>query len=255
MPLQLQGRAHARWPLLGLLITATASAPGLADGLGSGLTMGGSLAVTSDYIYRGVSESGGDPAAQADLHARTTDGTYFGVWSSTRDSNLDPYADVDVELYLGHRFDLNNDWGVTVEGRAHYYVGGSQETNDDYQQLSARLTYLDRWTLSVTAIPNATRYWYEQRLSRSPAWAVDTSGQWLLFGGVFLTGSAGYYYSTGTGSGMEAAVGYAYGSVGLAFEYRHWRVDVGCFATQDKARELFPYPMASRFAGTLAWRF
>lgn len=236
-------------------MVAAATPPGLAEGLGSGLTMGGSLAVTSDYIYRGVSESGGDPAAQADLHAHTTGGTYFGAWGSTRDSNLDPYANYDLELYLGHRFDLSNDWGVTVEGRAHYYLGGSQEVNDDYQQLSASLAYSDRWTLSVTSIPNAVRYWYDHRLSRSPAWAVDTTGQWLLFDGIYLTGSAGYYYSTGTGSGVEAAVGYAYGSVGLAFEYRHWRVDVGYFATQDKAGELFPYPMAKRFAGTLVWRF
>jgi uncharacterized protein (TIGR02001 family) len=253
--LHFQGRAHARWPLLGLLILAASAPPGRADGLGSELTLGGSLAVTSDYIYRGLSESGGDPAAQADVHARSTGGTYFGAWGSTRDRNLDPYADADVELYLGHRFDLGNYWGVTVEGRAHYYVGGDQESNNDYQQLSASLSYLDRWTLSVTAIPNAVRYWYDQRLGRSPAWAADTSGQWLLFDGLFLTGSAGYYYATGTGPGMEAAFGYAYGSAGLAFEYRQWRVDVGYFATQDRARQLFPYPMASRFAGTLVWRF
>jgi uncharacterized protein (TIGR02001 family) len=253
--LQLQGRAHARWPLLGLLIIAAAAPPGLAQGLGNELTVGGSLAVTSDYIYRGVSESGGDPAGQVDLHARTTGGTYFGAWSSTREASLDPYANFDLELYLGHRFDLNNDWGVTVEGRAHYYLGGDQETNDDYQQVSTSLTYQDRWTLSVTAIPNAVRYWYDNRLGRSAAWAVDTTGQWLLFSGIFLTGGAGYYYSTGTGPGIEGPVGYAYGSVGLAFEYRRWRADVGYFATQDKARELFPYPMAKRFAGTLLWRF
>jgi uncharacterized protein (TIGR02001 family) len=250
-----QERAHARWPLLGLLITAAAASPGLAQGLGSEFTLGGSVAVTSDYIYRGLSESNGDPAAQADLHARTTGGTYFGVWGSTRSDDLDPYAKADVELYLGRRFDLSSEWGVTLEGRAHYYVGGDQEVNDDYQQVSATFTYLDRWTLSLTAIPNAVRYWYDQRLSRAPAYAVDTAGQWLLCDGLFLTGSAGYYYSTGTGPGPEAAVGYAYGSVGLAFEYRRWRLDVGYFLTGDKAQELFPYPMASRRAGTLAWRF
>ena len=248
------GPAQARWPLLGLLFLAASSPAALAEGLAD-LTPGGSLAVTSDYIYRGVSESGGDPAAQVDLHARTTGGTYFGSWASTRDNDLDPYADVDLELYLGHRFDLSNDWGVTVEGRAHYYLGGTQPVNDDYQQLSATLTYLDRWTLSVTAIPNAVRYWYDRRLGRTPAWAADASGQWLLFDGFFVTGSAGYYYSTATGPGIGAADGYAYASVGLAFEYQHWRVDVGYFATQDSARQLFPYPVTNRVAGTLAWRF
>ena len=248
-------RGRARWPLFGLVgILGAFVAPALAAGLAD-LTPGGSLAVTSDYIYRGVSESGGDPAAQVDLHARTMGGTYFGVWSSTRDNDLEPYANADLEVYLGHRFDVTNNWGVTLEGRAHYYLGGNQPVNDDYQQISATVSYLDRWTLSVTAIPNAVRYWYDRRLGRTPAWAADTAGQWLLFDGLFLTGSAGYYYSTATGPGIGAASGYAYGSVGLAYEFRRWRVDVGYFATQDKARQLVPYPISNRVAGTLVWRF
>lgn len=251
----LHGCAQARWTLLWLLLLGAGAGQAQAQGLTSDLSVGGSLALTSDYIYRGVSESGGDPAGQADLHVHNSGGTYLGVWGSTRDHNLDPYADYDVELYLGHRFDLSNTWGVTVEGRAHYYVGGTQEVSDDYQQISGSLTYLDRWTLSVTAIPNAVRYWYDHRLGRSPAWAADTSAQWLIFEGFFLTGSAGYYYSTGTGAGIQAAVGYWYGSAGLAYEYRRWRLDVGYFATQDKAQELFPYPLGSHFAGTLVWRF
>jgi len=237
------------------MLLAAATGPVQAGDLGSGLTVGGSLAVTSDYIYRGVSESGRDPAAQADLHVNSSEGTYVGAWGSTRDHTLEPYADFDVELYLGHRFDLSSAWGVTVEGRAYYYAGGMQEMSDDYQQISASLTYLDRWSLSVTAIPNAVRYWYAQRLSRSPAWVAETSVQWLLRGGLFLTGGAGYYESTGTGPGITSALGYAYGSAGLAYEYRSWRIDVGYFATQRRAAQLFPYPRANHVAATLAWRF
>jgi hypothetical protein len=48
---------------------------------------GGSLALTRDDIYRGVSQTCGDPAAQADVHA--SDGptqsqwtAFAGVWGS-----------------------------------------------------------------------------------------------------------------------------------------------------------------------------
>jgi len=239
-------------PCLLLLIAAR---QGYAGVFGSDLTFGGSLAYTTDFIYRGLSESGGQGAGQFDVHA-DTGGTFAGVWASTRDHDFDPYANYDVEIYLGHRFNLSNAWGASLSARARYYVGGDQPFSNDYQEISAALTYLDSWSFSITVIPNAVQYWYETRLGRTTAWVAETTGQWLIVGGLFLTGSAGYYYATGTGSGFDAANHYAYGNVGLAYEYRRWRLDVGYFLTQDRAQQLTPYPLANdRFAGTLSWRF
>ena len=248
-------RGRAQWLLLWVLLAARAPRAHAQD-LFSNLTFGGNLAVTSNYIYRGVSESNGDPAGQVDLHAGTADGSFIGVWGSTRDRNFEPYAHYDLELYLGHRFALSNDWGATLSARSRYYLGGSQEVSDDYQEITASVSYLDAWSLSVTAIPNAVKYWFNRRLGRTPAWVADTAGQWLIVDGFFLTGGAGYYHSSGSGPGIRAANGYAYGNAGVAYEYRHWRIDVGYFLAQYKARELFPYPMASdRVAATLTWRF
>ena len=246
---------RARWLLPWLLLPAVVAAPASAEGLG-GLVFGGNLVATSDYIYRGVSSSNNDPALQADLHVASAGGTFLGVWGSTRDSDLEPHANYELDVYLGHRFDLSNAWSTTVSGRAHYLLGGNQEISDDYQELSVAVTYLDFWTLSVTAIPGAVRYWFYDRLSRAPAFVADTSVQWLLYRGIFLTAGAGYYRISGTGPGIYAANGYAYGNVGLAWEHRRWRVDVGYYRTGDKATVLVPYPSANdRFAGSVAWRF
>jgi uncharacterized protein (TIGR02001 family) len=242
--------------LLSSLLWLLAARAAHGDGLGSTLSVGGNLALTSDYIYRGVSQSDSHGAVQADLHAASGGGGFVGVWASTRDNSFDPYANVDVELYLGHHFDLGGVWGATLSARSHYFVGGNQPVSDDYQEIIGSLTYLDRWTLSLTAIPNAVRYWYTQRLSRSPAWVAETSAQWLIGEWFFVTGGAGYYYATGTGPGIEAANGFAYGNAGVAVEYGRWRLDVGYFLTQSKAQQLFPYPTANqRVAGTLLWRF
>jgi Bacterial protein of unknown function (Gcw_chp) len=223
----------------------------------SGLTVGGNLTVTTDYIYRGVTESGDHPALQGDAHVESDGGTFIGAWASTRDHHFDPYADYDLELYLGHRFALSSAWGATLSGRSHYFIGGNQEQSADYQELSAAVTYLDRWSFEVVAIPNAVHYWFELHLGRSPAWVADTAAQWqLLEQGLFATGGAGYYYAEGTGPGIGAGGGYVYGNAGLAFERRRWRVDVGYFVAQREARRLFPYPIPDdHIAGTLTWRF
>jgi uncharacterized protein (TIGR02001 family) len=239
------------WTLLALGLR-----PAAAADFGAPFTVGGSLALTSDYIYRGLSESNDHPAPQADLHVADSGGNFVGVWASTRDRNFDPYADYDLELYLGHHFDFSGSWSATLEGRSHYYLGGNQMTSADYQEIAASVSYLDRWSFSVTSIPNAVRYWYDYRLSRSPAWVADSTLQWLITGEWFFTAGAGYYYVTGTGHRIQASAGYAYGNAGIAWEHRRWRLDLGYFLTQERARELFPYPIArSNVAGTVVWRF
>lgn len=239
-------------PCLLLLVAARA---GHAGEFGGDFTFGGSLAYTTEFIYRGLSESGGHGAGQLDLHAGTG-GTFAGVWASTRDHDLDPYADYDAEIYLGHRFALSRAWGASLSARARYYVGGNQPISNDYQEITGALTYLDSWSLAVTVIPNAVQYWFGTRLGRTTAWVAETTGQWLLVGGLFVTGGAGYYYAAGTGPGIQGSNSYAYGNVGLAFEYRRWRLDVGYFLTQNRAEQLSPYPIANdRFAGTLSWSF
>jgi uncharacterized protein (TIGR02001 family) len=239
-----------------VLLLALGTEAARAVDLGSNLTLGGNLALTSDYIYRGLSESGGSAAVQGDLHLASTSGNFIGMWGSTRDHNLDPYATFALQPYLGHRFNLGSDWAASIGGRAYLLLGGDQEISDDYEELTASVTYQDRWSLSVSAIPNAVRYWFNRRLGRTPAYVADTTGQWFLGAGFFLTAGLGYYYSTGTGPGIERATGYAYGNAGVAFEYRQWRLDVGYFVVQDAARRLFPYPLANdTVAASVVWRF
>jgi hypothetical protein len=233
--------------------------------------IGGNLVATTDYIYHGVSQSDGHGALQGDLHASSAGGAFAGVWASTRDSNLEPGAAGEVQLYLGQRFGLGSAWSASVSGRADYFVGGSAHHSDDYQEISAALTWLDRYTLSLTVIPNAVRYstvtnpyeayaYQYYQVYRSVAYVADGAGQWLLRegllgGGLYLTAAVGYYYSSQPDHHPPPGLGYLHGNAGLALEWQRWRLDVGYFAAQSRAAELFPYPVANRFAGTVAWQF
>src|SRR5207253_6491686 len=98
------------------------------------VSWGGNLAVTSDFIYRGLSQSSGSAALQADLHADTPGGAFGGVWASTRAHDLDPYAVYDLVLYLWHRLELCSAWASSVRGRSRYYWVLRQELCDYYQE-------------------------------------------------------------------------------------------------------------------------
>lgn len=222
-----------------------------------GVSFGAGLALTTDYIYRGVSQSDSPGAVQADAHLGTAGGSFLGIWTSTRNKDLEPGANALVDLYLGHHFALDTAWSLTASGRARYYVNASDyEPSADYQELSLGLGYLDRWSLGVSWIPSAVRYWFYQRISRAPAWVADSSAQWLLWEHFYVTAGAGYYRSEGTGPGIERATGYAYGNAGAAYERGRWRLDVGYFLTQDAAARSVPYPSANhKVAATIAWHF
>jgi uncharacterized protein (TIGR02001 family) len=231
------------------------------------ISFGGNAAVTTDYIYRGYSETNDKGAAQLDLHISTQTGTFLGVWASTLDHKYRPWADFEVEEYIGQRFLLGSAWNASITATNYSYVGGEQRYSSDYQQISASVSYLDRWTFSVSAIPNMLRYrrewdsydWDYYPAGRYPAYDVETSGQWLIGKGLFVTGGVGYYLSTGTDptTPRQPTLGYSYGNVGLAYEWRNLRIDVGYFLTQKAAaQKLLPYPIANdRIAGTLSWRF
>lgn len=232
-------------------------------------SFGGDAAITSDYIYRGLSETDHKGAVQLDVHASLASGTFAGIWASSLDHKYRPYTNSALEEYIGQRFDLGSAWNTSIVLINHQYPGGRQYYYSDYQQLTASVAYLDRWTLSISAIPNALRWdgWHE-RLGHYPAYIAETSGQWLIWKGLYATAGIGYYLFTGSSSnpgpdpyGQYApdslpTLGYAYGNIGLAYEWHRWRLDVGYFLTQDRAQMLTPYPYANqRVAGTLTWHF
>ena len=265
--------ARPRHYAAGWLCACTAALlwPGSARAQSDPAPVGGTLVATSDYIYRGVSQSDGHGALQADLHASTPGGAYAGVWASTRDRNLEPGTPAEMQVYVGQHFSPGGDWSIAVSGRADYFVGGPARHSDDYQELSVALSWLDRYTVSLTAIPNAVRYssvvfqvgGYTQQyydVYRSAAYVADAAGQWLvrqelLGGGLYVTAAVGYYYSSRPDHQPPGGFGYLYGNAGLALAWRRWRIDVGYFAGQSRGSELFPYPVANRLAGTVSWQF
>lgn len=225
----------------------------LAPGSARAITLDGDVSYVSDYIFRGISQTGGRSAGQLDVRATTADGTFLGVFATTlgrvwRRGDGDRGWDYELQAYVGQRFDLSPSWSTTLTAVSYSYLQGNVGVSNDYQEISVAASYLDLWTLTVAAIPNAVRYDGGYRLGRYAAYTADTSVQWPVVGGFFVTAGVGYYTSDETG--------YAYGNAGLAFEFKSLRVDAGCYVAQDHAQPLFPYGRAgNRFAASLSWHF
>ncbi len=122
------------------------------------VSFGGDIALTSDYIYRGFSETNDKAALQLDLHASSPREPFAGVWTSTLDHKYLPYADYEVEEYIGQRFDSEQRLNTSITATNYSYLGGQQYYSNGLPA-GLRLGFLPRpLTFSLAAIPNAVRY-------------------------------------------------------------------------------------------------
>jgi hypothetical protein len=99
------------------------------------LTFDGELSYTSDYIVRGISQTGGRSAGQIDLRVGTRDGTFVGVFASTlnrvwnHEQGPNTGWDYEVEAYGGHRFELSP--SVPLIGRLAFTAGAGYYSSNE----------------------------------------------------------------------------------------------------------------------------
>jgi uncharacterized protein (TIGR02001 family) len=92
---------------LALLASAT---PSFAQDEAAGpLAITGSVALVSDYRFRGFSQSGENAAVQGGITATHSSGFYFGTWGSS----ISFAGNTEIDLFAGYSKKLND--AVTVD--------------------------------------------------------------------------------------------------------------------------------------------
>ena len=85
----------------------------------------------SDYRFRGISQSAGDPALQGSFDIAFDNGWYVGTWASNIDFGDD--ADIEVDWYGGYYWEINDAVGLDV--MLTYYTYPGYDWNSDYLEL------------------------------------------------------------------------------------------------------------------------
>lgn len=111
-----------------------------------------SLAVTSDYVFRGVSQSDENPAVQAGITYTSPVGIYVGVWASNVDFGAGG-PDIEVDGYVGYNTDLNDQWNLDVSVLRYAYFKADDDFGDiDYNEYIAKLSYAATDTIGLTGL-------------------------------------------------------------------------------------------------------
>lgn len=155
----------ARMAALGVACGAIAAAAAPAHAQG----WGGSLGVTNNDLYRGLSLSSDRPAWLADLRYQIGNEWTFGVSVSAAIADRREGSDSALEqvaVRIDRRWQIDADWSARA-GVAHYEEPWNFWSRQlRYDELSAALGFRGRWSLSLALSPNRpavyTRYRYER---------------------------------------------------------------------------------------------
>ena len=198
----------------------------------------GSAGASTDYVWRGVSQTLGDPAFQAALTVSGSGGWYAGAWASVAvDQESQHRYDVsryEIDLFAGYRKEISDDWLLDVGIIRYAHPDDPRPLEYDYTELVATLSFAGRANLLVAVSPDTSMYTSRGLAVDETAAVMEMSLVQPLFKRLSLTGGIGYYHLDELFS-----TGYTYWNAGVALELGRIAVDVTHIQTDRRGRELF----------------
>ena len=109
------------------VVSAQTAAPAAAA-LPSDHTFAGNVGLFSQYRFRGISQTFGQPALQGGIDYSHSSGVYLGNWNSNVNSGAGfPAGNLEMDFYGGWKKSWG-DWGLDVGFIYYYYPGSNANT-------------------------------------------------------------------------------------------------------------------------------
>jgi uncharacterized protein (TIGR02001 family) len=215
---------------------------------------GGSLAVTSDYLVRGISRSNQGAAAQADLHVATDTGLIGGVFASSVKFDEGDHRNAELSGFIGYAWQPSSAWRAKVVASYYGYVWNDSGSQYNYAELGFEAAFDDWLDVGLVYSPDAPRYVFARGLAGVAAETAEVTARTPWSHRVAAT--AGVGYSLLGGAGAAGGGGYAYWSAGGVLDLAPWSVSLAYVNTNAEAAALFYSAAAhNRWTATVIWRF
>jgi uncharacterized protein (TIGR02001 family) len=199
----------------------------------------GMAAITSNYVFRGISQTDNDPAVQGSFEYKNPVGFYTGVWGSNVDDSISE-GNVELDLYAGYKKELVENLTFDLSIIYYWYPGDSQSPEKDYAEGHVGLNYV------LTKLP------LEPNLGLGFNYSPDFYGEdgngYYVNGTLRLTlpyrfalgFELGYQYvegdkTTGNGAGLNDGDGYDYlfWRIGVSREVLGFNLDLSYYDTNE----------------------
>lgn len=202
----------------------------------------GNAAITSDYVWRGTTQTQGDPAVQAGAKLSGESGWYGSVWASNVEFAPETHASSEFDFVAGWSGVLAEDWALDVNLTHYRYPSTTVDLN--WTELNATATWKRNYWLQVAHSTEA--------LGTDEAGTYAQLGAKLPSGESFrIEAAAGHYW-------LEDAYGdsYSHAQLGGVWAFKApFELRVTAHGTDSAAKRLFPGLAGSRIEAALQASF
>lgn len=176
----------------------------------------GNVALSTDYVWRGISQSNGDIALSGGFDY--SNGIFYaGTWASNIDFGDASDANLEVDLYGGIASEFAN--GITWDLGVIYYAYPDTDSEDlDFVELKGALGYEFDGGLAVGAEAYYDPDNKNMYLNATAGFALSDN-----FG---VDASVGNYQFDAGGDYTNWSVGASTSAAGFGFDLRYWGTDV-----------------------------
>lgn len=200
-------------------------------------TVTGNVELTSDYVFRGLTQSWGKPAVQGGVDLATASGFAAGTWMSSVSDHSYPGGSVEWDIYASYGRPIDADWSWRAGLYGYVYPGAnldhaglparSLDTGEANVALNWKLWTL-KYSYALTDYFGADREQGYRGNSRGTGYLM-LEGTWPLDPQWSLTLHLGYtFYSTElAAANADGARDPSYADIGVGAKYAinaHWTV-------------------------------
>jgi uncharacterized protein (TIGR02001 family) len=212
---------------------------------------GGSFAVTSNYLVRGISRSNHGAAAQADLHVATDGGLIGGVFVSNAQFDPTDRRSAELSAFVGLAWQPSSAWRAKLLASYYGYAWNDSGSQYNYAEFGLAATFDDWLDIDVLYSPDSPRYVSGRGLAGVSAESAEVAVRSPWRHSMAAIAGFGYSHLAGQGGG-----GYTYWSAGGVVDLAPWTISLAYVNTSAGAAALF-YSAAAhdRWTATVIWRF
>lgn len=181
-------------------------------------------AATSEYMFRGISQTDDHPAIQAGAGYSFSNGFYVGGWASNVD--FGESTDAEIDTFVGWNGDLNDTFNLDVQLVRYNYIGEPDGVDYAYNELIGKVSFAENYSATLG-------YTNDFLNTDTDSFYGAVGGSWAVGNEVNLTAGLGYT----TVEGPED--GYLDYSVGVNRDFGPVNIGLGYIGTDSSGEDLF----------------
>jgi uncharacterized protein (TIGR02001 family) len=211
----------------------------------------GTLGATSDFVFRGLSLTRGQPAAQASVDVEFPRGFYSGAFIASTDPNPGPSPDMELDVWAGRYWQLPGDLSADLRLSQYIYPDDPRRVNYNRTELTATVGFRNRLFAAAIYSPNTQAAGSSPGYQQGDVWALEISARQPLTATLSLAAGVGHY-------GLERVYlsGYYYWNATIIAALDPIELQLAYLGVDHTAeRHFLRRSTGDRLALTALWRF